>query len=132
MRSPIIWVFARIALLVLGVISFAGFVHHETNFGPIGGLVCGAGLFLFVLFTVTQKTIRREEIFSLSSPFWPPWKYVQGYWFTTGCIVFISSSVNLIFHLGDSSATGLYLGLTFFGVGWLAGAMLARYRLSKT
>jgi hypothetical protein len=129
MDSSIIWLFARLALLALGVFSFAGFMHYDTNFDPVSGLVCV--LFGFVLFTVMKKSVRREEMFSLTSAFWPPWKYVQAYWFTIGSVIFLSSAANLIFRLDDPAAISLYTGLTLLGAGLLAGAIFARYRLRK-
>jgi hypothetical protein len=131
MKSQFLWVVARFALLVLGIYAFSNLVHESTNFDPLGGLVSGLIVFAFVLFTVTKKPVRREEMLSLTAPFWPPWSYPQAYWFTTGGVISLSSSVNLIFHLGNPNAVRLYIATTLFGAGWLGGAIFARYRLSK-
>ena len=132
MTSSIIWLFARLASLALGVFAFSQATPSETNFDPVAGMICGAVAFVFVLFTLTKDPVRRGSMFSLTSPFFPPWKYVQSYWFTTGALLFLSAATNLLIHLSDPAATSLYTGLTLLGAGLLGGALFARHRLSKT
>ncbi|QAU23072.1 hypothetical protein EO087_02935 [Dyella sp. M7H15-1] len=132
MTSQHIWFFARLTLLVLGLIGFAGFLRTGSNFDPLAGLICGAVVFLFVQSTVSKYSTRKEDILSLVSPFWSPWKYPQTYWFTLGALVVICSVVNLFVHVGIIMAIRLYSGLTLFGVGILAGSIFARRRLRKT
>jgi hypothetical protein len=131
MKASILWLFARLSLLVLGVYAFAGFAHENTNFDVIGGLICGPILFLFVLAAVMGNSVREEAMFSLTSPFWPPRKYPQAYWFATGFFIFFSSAVNLVFHMNDSRQTELYGGLTLMGAGALSGALFGGYRFGK-
>jgi hypothetical protein len=42
MGPSMIWCFVRIIFLVLGLFAFSEFIHHDTNFDLMGGLVCGA------------------------------------------------------------------------------------------
>ena len=132
MRWSIIWILARLVLLALGIFAFAGLMNQDTNFDPLSGLACGAVLFAFVFSTVTKKSAGKERLLSITSPFWPPWKYPQAYWFTTGSLIFLSSVVNLIFRSSDPAAIRFYAGMTFLGTGLVAGAILARHRLSRT
>jgi hypothetical protein len=131
MKSSTVWLFTRIALLALGVYAFAELAHEKTNFDLTGGLVCGPILFLFVLAVVMGNSVRSEKMLLLTSPFWPPRKYPQAYWFTTGFLIFFSSSVNLVFHFSDHRARELYAGMTLIGAGALSGALFASYRLGK-
>lgn len=131
MRSQILWAAGRLGLLAWGIYSFGNLVNESTNFDPLSGLISGLILFVFVLFVVTKKPVRKEAMYSLTSPFWPPWSYPQTYWFTMGGVLFSSSAVNLMAHLSDPAAVRLYAAMTLFGAGMLAGAIFARYRLNK-
>ena len=131
MVRPIMWLLDRMAMLVLGVIVLTEAIHYDTNFGPVAGLICGAVVFVFVLFVVMKKSVRNEQIFLLTSPCWPPWKYPQTYWFTTGSILFLSAFLNMITHLSNPSAISLFFGLSLFGLGMFAGAVVAHYQVRR-
>jgi hypothetical protein len=131
MARPNLWMVRRIVLFVAGVLVFSQAIHADTNFGPLAGLVCGAVAFLFVLFVVVKNSVGSEGIFEPTSPCWPPGRYPQAYWSTTGAILLFSGVVNLVIHLGDPAAVSLYVGFSLLGLGIFAGAVFAHYRVRR-
>jgi hypothetical protein len=121
----------RVVSLLIGIFAFSQAICADINFGLGSGLICGSVAFLFTLFVVCKNSTMSEEIFLPTSPCWPAAKYPQSYWFSAGLVVFISAFVNFIFHMNNTSAAKLYLGLSIFGFGMFAGAVVAHYQLKK-
>jgi hypothetical protein len=126
-----IWLFYRMASLVLGIFAFSQVIHAHTNFGPVSGLICGAFLFFFVLYAVNKNSIVAERMFLLTSPCWPAGKYPQAYWFAFGETLSISAGVNLVFHRNNPPAVSLYVGLLLLGAGACLGALVAHYQVGR-
>jgi hypothetical protein len=131
MAMPNFWMIWRMVLIIAGVPIFGQAIYANTNFDAIAGLVCGVVSFFLVLFAVAKYSIAGEEIFNLTSPRWPPSRYPQAYWSTTGAILVVAGVVNLAIHFRVPAALKLYLGFSLFGVGIFAGAVLARYRFVR-
>jgi hypothetical protein len=131
MMLPSKWLLKRSVFLAIGVLAFNGITNIDSNFDPLAGLVCGTAAFLFTFFVVTKNSTVSEEKLLTSSPCWPPWKYPQAYWSTTGALLFVSAVLNIPFHLNNLVAVRVYVGLVLVGLGMLTGAMGAHYRIRR-
>lgn len=126
----ILWVAARLIILLATILAFRMLNYESTNFGIIAGLICGIVIFVGLFLWIRIKDDNREHLNLFDAPFWPMQKFPRAYWSTIGLSIVIASLVNMAISIRDPHAVQLFGGLTALGLG-MALAVLCTVVVEK-
>ena len=117
MNKRILWIAARLLVLLANVLVFGAFNTGRTNFGILAGLLCGLVTFVGLFLWMKIQGVKGERLDVIDTPFLPMGRHPRAYWLTIGLSFVIASRVNLVINIRDSHAVQLFGGLMALGLG---------------
>jgi hypothetical protein len=117
MNKRILWIAARLLVMLANVLVFDALNTARTNFGILAGVLCGLVTFAALFLWMKIQGAKGERLDVIDTPFLPMGRHPRAYWLTVGLSFVVASLANLVINIHDQHAVQLFGGLMAMGLG---------------